>query len=68
VPAENLLSPDLLRRLCWDWQPAPEPDAAVETFLNDAGARNWQRQLVVPVLAQALTAPAASPAPSGEQT
>lgn len=68
VPAENLLSPDLVRRLCWDWQPAPEPDAAVETFLNDAGARNWQRQLVVPVLAQALTAPAASPAPSGEQT
>ena len=71
VPAENLLSPDLVRRLCWDWQPASEPDAAVEAFLHDAGARTWQRQLVVPVLAQALTAPSSSSAPSApsaEQT
>ncbi len=21
VPAENLVSPDIVRRLCWDWQP-----------------------------------------------
>ena len=60
VPAENLLSPDLVRRLCWDWQPASEPDTAVEAFLHDAGARTWQRQLVVPVLARALAAPAAT--------
>ncbi len=28
---------------------------AVDDFLRDAGARSWQRQLVVPVLAEALT-------------
>lgn len=57
VPTENLLSPDLLRRLCWDWNAAtPDPTAAIEEFLNTGGARPWQRQLTVPLLAQALGA------------
>lgn len=57
VPTENLLSPDLLRRLCWDWIPAtPDPTAAIEEFLSTGGARPWQRQLTVPLLAQALGA------------
>ena len=64
VPTENLVSPDLVRRLCWDWQVGAEPDpdpetdtgttAAADAFLRDAGARAWQRALVVPVLAPAL--------------
>lgn len=57
MPTENLLSPDLLRRLCWDWNAAtPDPTAAIEEFLNTGGARPWQRQLTVPLLAQALGA------------
>ena len=57
VPTENLLSPDLLRRLCWDWSAAtPDPAVAIEEFLNTGGARPWQRQLTVPLLAQALGA------------
>ena len=55
VPAENLVSPELVRRLCWDWQDTADAAGAVEAFLREAGARSWQRQLVVPVLAQALT-------------
>jgi ribonuclease D len=55
VPAENLVSPDLVRRLCWDWQPADDTATAVDDFLRNAGARPWQRELVVPVLAEALT-------------
>jgi ribonuclease D len=55
VPTENLLSPDVVRRLCWDWQPAEDVAAAVENFLRDAGARPWQRELTVPVLTAALT-------------
>lgn len=55
VPAENLLSPDTLRRLCWDWQPAGDTAAAIDDFLTQAGARGWQRELDVPVLAKALT-------------
>lgn len=55
VPAENLMSPDLVRRLCWDWQDTGDAAAVVDDFLREGGARNWQRELVVPALARALT-------------
>ncbi|HJT94930.1 MAG TPA: ribonuclease D [Mycobacterium sp.] len=61
VPTENLVSPDVVRRLCWDWQPAENTAAAVDDFLREALVRPWQRELVVPVLTEALTNP-------GEQT
>lgn len=54
VPPENLLSPDLVRRLCWDWQPRSDAETVVEEFLREGGARAWQRSLAVPVLAAAL--------------
>ncbi len=60
VPVENLLSPDTVRRLCWDWEPFTDADAtaqAVEGFLRDAEARQWQRELTVPVLTAALRQP-----------
>jgi ribonuclease D len=53
VPTENLVTPDMVRRLCWDWPGGDADD--IETFLRDAGARPWQRGLVTPVLAEALT-------------
>ncbi|MGD7705578.1 HRDC domain-containing protein [Microlunatus sp. Y2014] len=53
VPAENLLTPDTLRRLAW--QPPGEVDAAtVSGFLADRGARSWQRELLTPGLVSAL--------------
>jgi ribonuclease D len=55
VPTENLLTPDLVRRLVWDWQPVADTSAAVDAFLAEAGARPWQRELTVPVLTEALT-------------
>jgi ribonuclease D len=55
VPTENLLTPDTVRRLCWDWQPVDDIAAAVEDFLVQAKARPWQRELTVPVLTEALT-------------
>lgn len=58
VPTENLISPDLVRRLCWDWEAATDPVEAVEEFLRAGEARPWQRELVVPVLAAALQPPA----------
>ncbi len=58
VPAENLVSPDLVRRLCWDWADAADPLEAVEGFLSAGHARAWQRELVDPVLAGALQPPA----------
>jgi len=59
VPTENLLTPDLVRRLVWDWQPVAHPDRAIDAFLAEAGARPWQRELTVPVLTHALTVPEA---------
>lgn len=55
VPAENLLSPELMRRLCWDWQDVPDPAAAIEAFLTGGNARRWQCDLVVPVLARTFS-------------
>jgi ribonuclease D len=58
VPTANLVSPEVVRRLCWDWQPPENPEdteAAIDDFLREAGVRPWQRELAVPVLAEALT-------------
>jgi ribonuclease D len=51
VPVENLLSPDHLRRLLWD-SPDQTDSAAIQDRLIELGARPWQRELVVPVIAQ----------------
>ncbi|WP_256668540.1 ribonuclease D [Nocardia cyriacigeorgica] len=63
VPVENLLTPELVRRLCWDGLPAYDfgPESTTELakqideFLDAAGARPWQRELSVPRLTVALT-------------
>lgn len=54
VPAENLITPEVVRRLCWDWHPVGDTATAVEEFLVDAKVRPWQRELTVPVLTAAL--------------
>jgi ribonuclease D len=48
VPAENLLQPDLLRRVCW----SPPADGDVAAALRALGARDWQVQLVAPLLGE----------------
>jgi ribonuclease D len=63
VPTENLVSPDLVRRLCWDWEGARDPLEAVDDFLRAGQARPWQRELVDPALARALQPPADEPPP-----
>ncbi|BBX66475.1 ribonuclease D [Mycobacterium saskatchewanense] len=57
IPTENLVSPDLVRRLCWDWEDAPDRAGAVDAFLRAGHARPWQRELVVGALAEALRPP-----------
>ncbi|MDN5751027.1 MAG: ribonuclease D, partial [Pseudonocardia sp.] len=52
TPIENLLQPDLLRRLCW----APPTDDDVAGALRKGGARDWQVQLLAASLEQALAA------------
>ena len=66
IPTENLLTPDLVRRLVWDWQPVPDPAPAIDAFLASAGARPWQRELALPILTRALTEPLPEPEPAPE--
>ena len=66
VPAENLITPEFVRRLAWS---PPEPTSAgVSRRLSADGARPWQIDLVAQGLAQALPtppAPAAAPPVEG---
>ncbi len=39
VPAENLVTPDVVRRLCWDWQPVDDAATVIDDFLRDALVR-----------------------------
>jgi len=54
---ENLLSPDLVRRLAWSPPPDAEP-AAVGAVLAAGGARPWQVELAAALLADAVKATA----------
>ncbi|MEU6488627.1 ribonuclease D [Streptomyces sp. NPDC046887] len=55
LPPENLITPDTVRRVCWE--PPAEPTAeAVSAALAGYGARPWQVEQVTPVLVGALSA------------
>ncbi len=53
VPVENLLSPDLVRRLTWT-PPEPRDAAAVAAALRAGGAREWQVELTRDLLTDAV--------------
>lgn len=53
LPVENLIAPDLVRRIAWE-PPAEVTDTTVHAFLAALGARPWQRGLVVPVITPLL--------------
>ncbi|MER5464953.1 ribonuclease D [Streptomyces sp. NPDC002668] len=55
LPQENLITPDTVRRVCWE-PPAEPTVAAVAEALAGHGARAWQIEQVAPLLAHALTA------------
>ena len=57
LPLENLLSPDLVRRLAWE-PPADPTTAGISAALRSGGARPWQVELTAGLLAVALTASA----------
>ncbi|MBJ8345088.1 ribonuclease D [Antrihabitans sp. YC2-6] len=69
IPVENLLLPDLLRRLCWDGldysNSLADRTTAIDEFLAERSARPWQRELAVPALAPALQGAASAAADSG---
>ncbi|RLY95058.1 ribonuclease D [Kocuria tytonicola] len=52
LPTENLLTPELLRRFCWQ-PPRSTSDDAVAERLRELGARPWQVERVAPVIGAA---------------
>jgi ribonuclease D len=58
VPAENLLTPDYLRRVLWK-PPVTTGDLteAVAEELTRLGARRWQIEITAPLIAQAVEHP-----------
>lgn len=50
MPVENLVSPELVRRICWE---PPHGEAALRSALAAGGARPWQVDLATPILAAA---------------
>ncbi|MGW1467882.1 ribonuclease D [Streptomyces sp. NPDC002308] len=59
LPPENLITPDTVRRVCWE-PPKSATPGAVEDLLAGYGARRWQIGLVAPLLLDALNSGAAS--------
>ncbi|SFF41768.1 ribonuclease D [Blastococcus tunisiensis] len=53
VPVENVLSPDLVRRIMWS-PPEARDAAGVGAALRAGGAREWQVELTVAVLVDAV--------------
>ena len=57
LPPENLISPEIVRKLCWSPPPGATTAlmvAEVSSALVSFGARSWQASLVAPILAAAL--------------
>ncbi|MFI5860748.1 HRDC domain-containing protein [Streptomyces sp. NPDC051546] len=66
LPQENLITPDTVRRLCWEPPLRREPEAVAEA-LAGYGARPWQIEQVTAALVTALAAtPPAPPEPPAE--
>jgi ribonuclease D len=53
VPLENLLGPDVLRRLVWT-PPSPPTEEAVRAQLSALGARHWQVAIATPIIVKAF--------------
>lgn len=59
LPAENLITPDLVRRVSWQPPADPGPES-VAAALRGLGARQWQVNLVAAAVAAAFAAAAAT--------
>ena len=58
IPIENVLSPDSVRRVLWA-PPADTTPESVAKALFDLGARQWQVDIAVPILEEAINRPEA---------
>ena len=57
IPTENLVTPEFVRKICWQDPPASNSDYEnfVTEQLNKMGARPWQIELVTPSISSCLS-------------
>ena len=65
MPTENLLTPDLLRRVAWS-PPEPLSAASIGDALAELGARPWQIAQTAQLIADAFVQSVQSPSPAPE--
>lgn len=65
IPVENVLTPELLRRVAWT-PPAEITADSIGSTLESLGAREWQREATAAVIAQAFVESAHEPDPADE--
>ena len=65
IPVENMLTPELLRRVAWN-PPAPADGAGVAEALTTLGARAWQIDATSQVIADAFVEASQTPEQSPE--
>jgi ribonuclease D len=53
IPVENLLTPELLRRVCWS-PPQPLDESSLRSVLTGLGAREWQLDETVQAILEAF--------------
>jgi ribonuclease D len=70
VPVENLLTPDSLRRVLWSPPKVTdtELDRAVGEELLRLGARQWQVDLMAPLITEAIRHPSETLTPKENRT
>ncbi|MFH8249884.1 ribonuclease D [Microbacterium sp. B2969] len=65
MPVENLLTPELLRRVAWA-PPEPPTAAGIEEALAELGARPWQIEQTAQVIADAFVVSVQGPSEASE--
>ena len=54
IPVENLMTPEFIRRICWNLPQGRHEQSEIEALLAEWGARAWQIQILAPILQGAL--------------
>lgn len=63
LPVENLLTPELMRKICWNYGGNPASATDIARDLASWGARPWQIEITAPILSASLDESEALPEP-----
>ena len=66
LPVENLMTPELIRRACWNLPQGEHELSEIQSLLQEWGARDWQIDVVAPILQAALRQSEPLPEPEVE--